>query len=102
MEMALTGKPITAEQAHEYGLVARLAEPGKAVEVAIELAEQIAKNAPLALAASKQLIRESQGRSEEEYAVIQRPLAAKIFRSEDAKEGPLAFVQKRAPNWQGR
>ena len=102
MEMALTAQPISAEQALEYGLIARLAEPGKAVDSALELAELIAKNAPLAVAASKQLIRESQGRTEEEYAKLQRPLAAKIFRSEDAKEGPLAFVQKRSPNWQGR
>ncbi len=102
MEMALTGQPITAEQALEYGLIARLAEPGEAVDRALELAELIAKNAPLAVAVSKQLIRETQGRTEEEYAKLQRPLATKIFRSEDAKEGPLAFVQKRSPNWQGR
>ena len=102
MEMALTAQPISAEQALEYGLIARLAEPGEAVDRALELAELIAKNAPLAVAASKQLIRESQGRTEEEYAKLQRPLAAKIFKSEDAKEGPLAFVQKRSPNWQGR
>jgi enoyl-CoA hydratase/carnithine racemase len=102
MEMALTAQPISAEQALEYGLIARLAEPGEAVDRALELAELIAKNAPLSVAASKQLIRESQGRTEQEYAEIQRPLAAKIFRSEDAKEGPLAFVQKRSPNWQGR
>ncbi len=102
MEMALTAQPISAEQALEYGLIARLSEPGEAVKSALELAEQIAKNAPLAVAASKQLIRESQGRTDEEYAKLQRPLAAKIFRSEDAKEGPLAFVQKRSPNWQGR
>jgi enoyl-CoA hydratase len=102
MEMALTAQPISAEQAHQYGLVARLAEPGKAIESALELAELIAKNAPLSVAASKQLIRESIGRTEEEYAKIQLPIAAKIFKSEDAKEGPLAFVQKRSPNWQGR
>ena len=102
MEMALTAQPISAEQALEYGLIARLAEPGKAVDSALELAELIAKNAPLSVAASKQLIRESIGRTEEEYAKIQLPLAAKIFKSEDAKEGPLAFVQKRSPNWQGR
>ena len=53
MEMALTADPITAEQAHEYGLVSRVTEPGRAVDVAMELAERIAKNAPLSVAASK-------------------------------------------------
>jgi enoyl-CoA hydratase len=102
MEMALTAAPITAEQAHEYGLVSRLAEPGTAVEVALELADRIARNAPLAVAASKQLVREAAGRTEEEFWELQRPLARRIFASADAKEGPRAFAQKRRPAWSGR
>jgi len=101
MEMALTAQPILAEQAHEYGLVTRLCEPGKAVECALELAELISKNAPLAVAVSKQLIRATQGRTEAELWELQKPLGAKVIGSKDAKEGPLAFIQKRAPNWQG-
>ena len=66
MEMALTGDPITAELAHSHGLVARLAEPLEAAEVATRLAERIAKNAPLAVAASKQVIQQTQGRTETE------------------------------------
>jgi enoyl-CoA hydratase len=61
MEMALTSDPILAEQAQELGLVARLAEPGKAAEVALELASRIARNAPLGVAASKQIIRQTRG-----------------------------------------
>jgi enoyl-CoA hydratase len=102
MEMALTAAPITAEQAHEYGLVSRLAEPGTATEVALELAERIARNAPLAVAASKQLVREAAGRTEAEFWELQRPLAGRIFASADAKEGPRAFAQKRPPAWSGR
>ncbi len=102
MEMALTADPITAEKAHELGLVARVAEPGKSLEVALELAERIAKNAPLAVSASKQLVRETAGRTEEEFWEHQKTLSAVVFRSEDAKEGPLAFAQKRAPDWKGR
>lgn len=102
MEMALTGDPITAEKALEYGLVARVSEKGKATEVALELAERIAKNAPLGVAASKQLIRESSGRSESEFWELQKPHAAKVFSSEDAKEGPRSFAEKRAPKWSGR
>jgi enoyl-CoA hydratase len=102
MEMALTSEPIDAERAFEYGLVTRLVEPGQAVETAMALAERIAKNAPLAVSISKQLIRETQGRTEEEFWALQAPLAAKIFRSEDAREGPRAFAEKRAPSWTGR
>jgi enoyl-CoA hydratase len=102
MEMALTAAPITAEQAHEYGLVSRLAEPGKAADVAIELAERIARNAPLAVASSKQLIRETAGRTEEAFWEYQQPLARQVFTSEDAKEGPRAFAEKRRPKWSGR
>ena len=102
MEMALTSDPITAEQAHDLGLVARLAEPGEAAEVALELAERIARNAPLGVASSKQIIRQTRGLSEEESWALQAPLAGKIFASEDAKEGPRAFAEKREPKWTGR
>ena len=99
MEMALTADPITAEQAFEQGLVTRLAEPGTAVEVAVGLAERIARNAPLAVAASKRLIRTAQGSTDEEFWEIQTPLIPGVFGSEDATEGPRAFAEKRAPNW---
>ena len=102
MEMALTADPITAEQAHAYGLVTRLAEPQQSVQVALELAERIARNAPLAVAASKQIIRETQGRTEPEFWDYQRPVVASVFRSKDAKEGPRAFAEKRPPTWSGR
>lgn len=101
MEMALTADPITAEQALEYGLVARVAPKGEAVDVAMELAERIAKNAPLSVAASKVLIREQQGITEEEFWELQKPHMGKVFTSNDAKEGPAAFAQKRAPEWSG-
>jgi enoyl-CoA hydratase len=102
MEMALTSDPILAEQAHELGLVARLAEPGKATDVALELAGRIARNAPLGVAASKQIIRETRGLAEEESWALQGPLASKVFASEDAREGPRAFAEKREPKWTGR
>ena len=62
MEMAITADPITAEEAFEYGMVARLVEKGEAVEVAMALAERVARNAPLAVAASKQLDQGHAGR----------------------------------------
>jgi len=102
MEMALTSDPISAEQAHEIGLVTRLAEPGQAAEAALELATRIARNAPLAVATSKQIIRETRGLTEKESWALQAPLSAKVFASEDAKEGPRAFAEKREPKWTGR
>jgi len=71
MEMAITGDPITAEEAADHGLVSRLTEPGEALSAALVLAERIARNAPLAVAASKQLIRATQGATEEELWKIQ-------------------------------
>jgi enoyl-CoA hydratase len=101
MEMAITGDPITAEEAAQFGLVARLAEPGRAVELAMELAARVARNAPLAVAASKQLIQATQGATEAEFWAMQGPLQGTVFRSNDAKEGPRAFAEKRPPEWTG-
>jgi enoyl-CoA hydratase len=101
MEMAITADPITAEEGADFGLVARLAEPGAAVDVAMELAARIALNAPLGVAASKQLIKATQGVSEQEFWELQQPMQQAVFGSDDAKEGPRAFAEKRAPNWSG-
>jgi enoyl-CoA hydratase len=102
MEMALTGDPISVEKAAEYGMVARVAEPGKAVDEAIALATRISKNAPLSVAASKQMVADSFGRTEEEFWKHQAPLIRDIFASKDAQEGPRAFAEKRAPKWAGK
>jgi enoyl-CoA hydratase len=101
MEMAITADPITAEEAFEYGMVARLTEKGEAVEGAMAIAERVAKNAPLSVAASKQLVRATQGVTEDEFWKLQEPLQRSVFTSNDSREGPLAFAQKRAPEWTG-
>jgi len=101
MEMAITADPITAEEAFESGLVARLTDKGEAVGEAMQLAERVARNAPLAVAASKQLIRATQGVTEERFWELQAPLQQQIFASHDAEEGPKAFAEKRPPEWTG-
>ena len=102
MEMALTGEPILAEDALAAGLLTELTEPGGALEAAVKLAERIAENAPLAVAASKALVRAAaQGYDEETLWKMQIPLQQKVFTSNDAREGPVAFAEKRAPKWTG-
>lgn len=101
-EMALTGDPITADRAYELGMVNRLAEPGRALEVALELAAAVAPNAPLALIGSKRILEESLDWPAAEFFQRQQAIAAAIFASEDAREGATAFAEKRAPVWRGR
>ena len=102
MELALTGETMPAERFQEYGLVNRIAEPGSAVDVALELAEQLAKSGPLALIASKQILQEQFDWSNEEMWEKQGAISGPVFVSEDSKEGANAFKEKREPVWKGR
>jgi enoyl-CoA hydratase len=102
MEMALTGDPMPAERGYELGLVNRLADPGAALDTALELADAIAQNGPLALAASKRILNESADWPDSEFFTRQAEITEPVMASEDAREGATAFAEKRAAVWQGR
>ncbi|ABC62102.1 crotonase/enoyl-CoA hydratase family protein [Erythrobacter litoralis] len=101
MELALTGDFIDSARAYELGLVNRVTD-GSALDAAIELAQAITANGPLAVKVSKQIIEESRGWPLEERWKEQGKLMPQIFMSEDAREGAAAFAEKRAPNWKGK
>jgi enoyl-CoA hydratase len=101
MELALTGEAFTAERAHALGMVNVLAEPGGALDAAIELAERITANGPLAVAATKQIIVESRGWSPDTQFSEQNKILMPVFSSNDAREGAIAFAEKRPAHWTG-
>jgi enoyl-CoA hydratase len=101
MELALTGENLSAERAHELGLVNVLVDVGSVLEAAIELAERIGNNGPLAVAATKKIIVEARGWSPEDMWKNQTKILAPVFMSNDAKEGAIAFAEKRPPKWTG-
>ncbi len=102
MEMLLTGDPIGARRAADVGLVNQLTPEGGALAGALELAATVAANGPLALAATKAVVRGSADWSTAEGWDRQAELVAPVFASEDAREGAAAFAEKRTPVWRGR
>ena len=102
MEMVITGESIGALRAQELGLVNRVAASGEALDTARVVAEVVAANAPLAVKTSKRVLRESALWPEDELFERQAPIIDVVRSSEDAQEGARAFVEKRAPLWQGR
>ena len=101
MEIALSGELISAERAFAVGLVNHVVPEGKALVAAQELAATIAANAPLAIAASKSILRDSRGWPRDEWWIRQAQITDPVFASNDAIEGPAAFAEKRAPQWTG-
>jgi len=102
MELALTGDPIDAERAYSFGMVNRLTEPGAALTTALDLAEPIVANGPLAVRTSKWLMATATGWHDEELWRRQHERVAEVMASADATEGARAFAEKRAPRWIGR
>ncbi|OFB36785.1 enoyl-CoA hydratase [Mycolicibacterium sp. (ex Dasyatis americana)] len=105
MELIFTGDPITADDAARWGLVNRVVPDGSALTAAIELAERITANAPLSVWASKRVAQGAEGgvvlREEADWARTEAEFSD-LLNSEDAKEGPLAFAEKRPAIWKAR
>ncbi|WP_312871715.1 crotonase/enoyl-CoA hydratase family protein [Amycolatopsis acididurans] len=102
VEWSLTGELVDASLAHEVHLVNRLTEPGKALETALELARSIARNGPLAVRATKEILGAARDWPSNEAFQRQHKIVDPVRSSEDAREGALAFKEKRAPVWKGR
>lgn len=102
MELALTGDFMAAERAHALGLVNQIVADGAALEAATALAGRVAGNGPLATRASKQIMVASRDWSMGERWENQREVTDPVFASADAREGALAFAEKRPPRWEGK
>jgi enoyl-CoA hydratase len=102
MELALTGEFLDAPRAYHFGLVNRLTVAGGALAAARELAVTISANGPLAVRATKSVIAGAAGWPAGEFWDRQRAIVEPVFTSDDAREGSLAFAEKRPPRWSGR
>jgi enoyl-CoA hydratase len=99
MQYALTGDFLPARRAYELGMVNELTEDGAALAGAVALAARIAANGPLAVRATKQIVAESGDWPADEVWVRNTAACAPVFASADAREGAIAFAEKRPPRW---
>ncbi|HYV80713.1 MAG TPA: crotonase/enoyl-CoA hydratase family protein [Streptosporangiaceae bacterium] len=101
-DLLLTGRHVTAAEALEIGLIGHVVPDGRALGRALEIAEQIAANGPVAVRAILRAIRETEGMPENDAFAAEARIGMAVFGSEDAKEGPRAFAEKRQPRFRGR
>jgi enoyl-CoA hydratase len=101
-DILLTGRHITAAEALAIGLIGHVVDDGQALVKALEIADMIAANGPLAVQAILRTIRETEGLAENDAFALETKLGMAVFASEDAKEGPRAFAEKRKPDFHGR
>jgi enoyl-CoA hydratase len=97
--MILTGNVLGAPELHRFGMVNRLVQPGQARDAAVELAQQITADGPLAVRDSKRIITESPGWTPSEKFERTRQIAMPVLQSNDAREGAAAFADRRTPAW---
>jgi enoyl-CoA hydratase len=101
-DLLLTGRHIKAPEAKDLGLIGYVVPDGTALDKAHEIASLISANGPIAVQAVLKTIRDSEGRHEDETWAADAKVGAAVFASDDAKEGPKAFMEKRTPEFKGR
>ena len=101
-EVLLAGRELSAEEALQYGLVGHVVADGQALPTALEIAQQIAANGPIAVEAVLRTLRETEGMTEREALDHEFAYGQAVFATEDAKEGPRAFKEKRPPVYRRR
>jgi enoyl-CoA hydratase len=102
LEYALTGEHFSAIDARAWGLVNRICAPGQALAGAVELAQAILRNGPLGVQMTKRIMNEARSWPADEVWDRQRGLVESVLATDDAREGALAFAEKRSPQWRGR
>jgi enoyl-CoA hydratase/carnithine racemase len=102
LDLAMTGDPLDATRAAQLGLVSRLVPAGTARTEALTVAATIAANAPVAVQESRALVRAAADHDEDELWRLAEAAARRVLGTEDAREGPRAFAEKRRPRWVGR
>jgi enoyl-CoA hydratase len=101
-DLLLTGRHITAAEALAIGLIGHVVPDGEALATALEIADTIAANGPVAVRAILRTMRETEGMPEADAFKIEAQIGMEVFRSQDAKEGPRAFTEKRKPQFRDR
>jgi enoyl-CoA hydratase len=101
-DLLLTGRHITADEALAIGLIGHVVDDGQALAKALELANMVAANGPLAVQAILRTIRDTEAMAENDGFALEAKLGMAVFASDDAKEGPRAFAEKRKPEFRGR
>src|SRR5688572_25964064 len=101
-DILLTGRRITAREALDFGLIGYVVPDGSALEKAREIAAVVAANGPVAVQGVLRSLRETEGLAEDDALDLESMIGMEVFKSEDAKEGPVAFMEKRPANFQGK
>ena len=102
LEILMTGDPVSAQRAYEIGFVNHVVPVDQLMPKALEIAETIAENAPLTVAAAKEMVYMATDMGRQAGIEAARHLFDRVYSSEDAQEGPRAFAEKRKPKWKGR
>ena len=102
LELCLTAQPVTAQRAYDMGFLNKVVPGDQLMEEAMTMAAQIAENAPLAVQYFKELAYRGLNMSTQDVSSLTYHMYDRLLTTEDSKEGPRAFAEKRKPNWQGR